>query len=442
MKKQDLILISNDRSRLHAYNIVLKYESSKVQLKAVRQEYFNKNKLSTNERNRSMALSNEVIRWKRTLDEWISMSLKKPIKKLPLNALCILRLGYYEYIIDDFVPAHAAVNTWVELSKKLKSKKISGLINAVLRKARYIDKSSNDLKSALGLQFSFQDWMVQNWTKKYGQTKTIELCKYFNNTHEVDLRVDISNSNIKRLLRNKQIKWSFSPFSKNFIRIKSGLGDILSSNIFSKGNAFVQDRAAGAVIELLDPRPGEVILDVCAAPGTKSIYIHEKLKGEGQLFSYDINQSKIDKAQRQSKELGLDIKWEKKNAVFDTYPKADKILIDAPCSGTGVIARKPDIKWERNFDDVGIFSSLQTKIIKNVSKYLKKNGTIVYSTCSLESQENWDVVCSFLKFNTNFKLKSAERSIPNQWLSNNNCLETFPPRDNVDGMFAAKIIKC
>lgn len=442
MKKQDLILISNDRSRLHAYNIVLKYESSKVQLKAIRQEYFNKNKLSTNERNRSMALSNEVIRWKRTLDEWISMSLKKPIKKLPLNALCILRLGYYEYIIDDFVPAHAAVDTWVELSKKLKSKKISGLINAVLRKARYIDKSSNDLKSALGLQFSFQDWMVQNWTKKYGQTKTIELCKYFNNTHEVDLRVDISNSNIKRLLRNKQIKWSFSPFSKNFIRIKSGLGDILSSNIFSKGNAFVQDRAAGAVIELLDPRPGEVILDVCAAPGTKSIYIHEKLKGEGQLFSYDINQSKIDKAQRQSKELGLDIKWEKKNAVFDTYPKADKILIDAPCSGTGVIARKPDIKWERNFDDVGIFSSLQTKIIKNVSKYLKKNGTIVYSTCSLESQENWDVVCSFLKFNTNFKLKSAERLIPNQWMSNNNCLETFPPRDNVDGMFAAKIIKC
>lgn len=442
MKKQDLILISNDRSRLHAYNIVLKYESSKVQLKAIRQEYFNKNKLSTNERNRSMALSNEVIRWKRTLDEWISMSLKKPIKKLPLNALCILRLGYYEYIIDDFVPAHAAVDTWVELSKKLKSKKISGLINAVLRKARYIDKSSNDLKSALGLQFSFQDWMVQNWTKKYGQTKTIELCKYFNNTHEVDLRVDISNSNIKKLLRNKQIKWSFSPFSKNFIRIKSGLGDILSSNIFSKGNAFVQDRAAGAVIELLDPRPGEVILDVCAAPGTKSIYIHEKLKGEGQLFSYDINQSKIDKAQRQSKELGLDIKWEKKNAVFDTYPKADKILIDAPCSGTGVIARKPDIKWERNFDDVGIFSSLQTKIIKNVSKYLKKNGTIVYSTCSLESQENWDVVCSFLKFNTNFKLKSAERLIPNQWMSNNNCLETFPPRDNVDGMFAAKIIKC
>ena len=442
MKKQDLILISNDRSRLHAYNIVLKYESSKVQLKAVRQEYFNKNKLSTNERNRSMALSNEVIRWKRTLDEWISMSLKKPIKKLPLNALCILRLGYYEYIIDDFVPAHAAVDTWVELSKKLKSKKIPGLINAVLRKARYIDKSSNDLKSALGLQFSFQDWMVQNWTKKYGQTKTIELCKYFNNTHEVDLRVDISNSNIKRLLRNKQIKWSFSPFSKNFIRIKSGLRDILSSNILSKGNAFVQDRAAGAVIELLDPRPGEVILDVCAAPGTKSIYIHEKLKGEGQLFSYDINQSKIDKAQRQSKELGLDIKWEKKNAVFDTYPKADKILIDAPCSGTGVIARKPDIKWERNFDDVGIFSSLQTKIIKNVSKYLKKNGTIVYSTCSLESQENWDVVCSFLKFNTNFKLKSAERLIPNQWMSNNNCLETFPPRDNVDGMFAAKIIKC
>ena len=212
--------------------------------------------------------------------------------------------------------------------------------------------------------------------------------------------------------------------------------------MFSKGNFFVQDRAAGAVIELLDPRPGDVVLDVCAAPGTKSIYIHEKLNGIGKLFSYDINQSKIDVAKRYSKALELDINWGVKNAVFDVYPEADKILIDAPCSGTGVIARKPDIKWERSFDEIDTLSALQFKILKNVSRFLKKNGVIVYSTCSLESQENWNVVKSFLKLNTNFKIESAERFIPKQWLNKNNCLETFPPRDKVDGMFAAKIIKC
>ena len=435
-------MIDNDKSRLHAYNIVLKHESTALQLKLVRQEYFNKNKLSSNERNRSMALSNETVRWKRALDECISKSLNKPINKLPLNVLCILRLGYYEYVMDDLVPPHAAVNSWVELSKKFNNKKISGLINAVLRKAKYVNKDTFKNRKNLGSRFSFQDWMIENWLKKYGRSKTINLCKYLNHKHEIDLRLDTNSEEIKNLLKDKKIEWSFSPFSKNYIRIKSGLRNILFSNIYSKGHIFVQDRAAGAVVEALDPLPGDIVLDVCAAPGTKSIYIYEKMKGEGKLFSCDINQSKIDNAVKQTKQLGMDIDWKRMDASTDNYPMADKILIDAPCTGTGVIARKPDIKWRRNSSDIEKFTLLQKKIINNVSRFLKKGGVIVYATCSLEDQENWNVVRSFLKFNPDFKLESVERKIPEQWLNRNKCLETFPPRDNVDGMFAAKIKKC
>ena len=435
-------MIDNDKSRLHAYNIVLKHETTALQLKLVRQEYFNKNKLSSNERNRSMALSNETVRWKRALDECISKSLNKPINKLPLNVLCILRLGYYEYVMDDLVPPHAAVNSWVELSKKFNNKKISGLINAVLRKAKYVNKDTFKNRKNLGSRFSFQDWMIENWLKKYGRSKTISLCKYLNHKHEIDLRLDTNSEEIKNLLKDKKIEWSFSPFSKNYIRIKSGLRNILFSNIYSKGHIFVQDRAAGAVVEALDPLPGDIVLDVCAAPGTKSIYIYEKMKGEGKLFSCDINQSKIDNAVKQTKQLGMDIDWKRMDASTDNYPMADKILIDAPCTGTGVIARKPDIKWRRNSSDLEKFTLLQKKIINNVSRFLKKGGVIVYATCSLEDQENWNVVRSFLKFNPDFKLESVERKIPEQWLNSNKCLETFPPRDNVDGMFAAKIKKC
>ena len=435
-------MIDNDKSRLHAYNIVLKHESTALQLKLVRQEYFKKNKLSSNERNRSMALSNETVRWKRALDECISKSLNKPINKLPLNVLCILRLGYYEYVMDDLVPPHAAVNSWVELSKKFNNKKISGLINAVLRKAKYVNKDTFISRKNLGSRFSFQDWMIENWLKKYGRSKTINLCKYLNHKHEIDLRLDTNSEEIKNLLKDKKIEWSFSPFSKNYIRIKSGLRNILFSNIYSKGHIFVQDRAAGAVVEALDPLPGDTVLDVCAAPGTKSIYIYEKMKGEGKLFSCDINQSKIDNAVKQTKQLGMDIDWKRMDASTDNYPMADKILIDAPCTGTGVIARKPDIKWRRNSSDIEKFTLLQKKIINNVSRFLKKGGVIVYATCSLEDQENWNVVRSFLKFNPDFKLESVERKIPEQWLNSNKCLETFPPRDNVDGMFAAKIKKC
>ena len=261
-----------------------------------------------------MALSNEVVRWKRSLDEWISKSLNKPINKLPLNVLCILRLGYYEYVMDDFVPPHAAVDSWVELSKKLNNKKISGLINAVLRKAKYVDKNTiNNLKN-LGSRFSFQDWMVESWLKKYGRSKTIDLCEHLNHKHEIDMRLDTSSEEIKKLLKDKKIEWSFSPFSKNYIRIKSGLRNILFSNIYSKGHISVQDRAAGAVVEALDPLPGDIVLDVCAAPGTKSIYIYEKMKGEGKLFSSDIHQSKIDNALKQTKPLGMDIKWKSMDA--------------------------------------------------------------------------------------------------------------------------------
>ena len=171
-------MIKKDRSRFHAYNIILAHESSGRQLKSVRNDYFSTNNLSSSERSRSMALSNEVVRWKRTLDNWIARSLKKPIKKLPLKVLCILRLGYYEYVMDSFVPAHAAVDSWVELSKKLKNKKISGLVNAILRKASSINKHSLNNRGNIGFQFSFQDWMVESWIEKYGRSKAIELCTY------------------------------------------------------------------------------------------------------------------------------------------------------------------------------------------------------------------------------------------------------------------------
>ncbi|MEE3302549.1 MAG: transcription antitermination protein NusB, partial [Candidatus Neomarinimicrobiota bacterium] len=135
-------MTKENSSRLHAFNIIWEFESSKNQLKSIRRKYFKLNNTSIDERNRSMVLTNEVVRWQRRIDTWISLSLDKPIKKLHPKVLCILRMGYYEYVMDDSVPPHAAVDSWVELSKKIVNKKLSGLINAVLRKASYIDKQT------------------------------------------------------------------------------------------------------------------------------------------------------------------------------------------------------------------------------------------------------------------------------------------------------------
>ena len=130
------------------------------------------------------------------------------------------------------------------------------------------------------------------------------------------------------------------------------------------------------------------------------------------------------------------------DATKDNFPLADRILIDAPCTGTGVISRKPDIKWRRDSEDSTKMSNYQKKILFHVSKFIKNDGVIVYSTCSIENQENWNVVESFLKLNSNFKLESIDSLVPKEWINKKNCLETFPPRDKVDGMFAVKMKKC
>ena len=148
------------------------------------------------------------------------------------------------------------------------------------------------------------------------------------------------------------------------------------------------------------------------------------------------------KAKQRCKDLSLPISWQLKDATKDEFPNADRILIDAPCTGTGVISKRPDIKWRRKRGDSKKMSFYQMKILQHMSGFLKPNGILVYSTCSLEYQENWNVVSSFLKVNSNYKLESAESFVPKKWINEQNCFETFPPRDNVDGMFAARIRRC
>ena len=130
----------------------------------------------------------------------------------------------------------------------------------------------------------------------------------------------------------------------------------------------------------------------------------------------------------------MPIKWLKKDATIDEFPMADRILIDAPCTGTGVIARRPDIRWRREVSDFNSMNDIQTNMLNNMSKYVKSKGTIVYATCSLEKEENWNVVNSFLELNDNFIIKTKKDFAPKKWINENKCLETFPPYDKVDGM--------
>ena len=429
----------NKDARYHAFQILLEFERNKTQLKLVRNRYYNSFSIPQNDINRSLVLSNEVVRWRRRLDYWIGKNLSKPLKSLNTKALIILRLGYYEILIDQTIPIYAAVNSWVELSKHVLNSKIIGLINAVLRKSAVIDPTEKDLNQSIGSWYSYPDWLINSWIKKYDEKSTNKLCDWFNKPAYTDLRINTDYEKIEKYLSGLKIEFKLSPHSNHFIRIKSDLKKIISSDYFSAGKINVQGRGSGAIIELLDPKPNSVVLDVCAAPGTKSLYIFEIMKNQGQLYCSDIDSDRILAGKTRADTLKLPIEWSCKDASVDSFPYADYILIDAPCTGTGVIGKNVDIRWRRKAGNAKIMSVKQFNILQHMAKFLKPKGAIVYSTCSMEYEENWNVVESFLKLNNNFYLESGKNFVPNQWLNTEGCLETFPPRDKIDGMFAARI---
>ena len=428
-------------ARYHAFKILLDFERSKKQLKLVRNQYYDSYSVSENDKIRSFILSNEVVQWQRRLDYWISKNLIKDTKYLNIEALIILRLGYYEILLDEKVPIYAGVNSWVELSKYVLNRKFVSLINALLRKTVNIDPRKRDSKQSNGSWYSFPDWLINGWIKKYGKIMTENLCDWFNSPQSTDLRIFNGSKNLIKFLSELNIKYKPSPKSSHFIRVQSDLNKIISSKYFKSGDINVQGRASGAVVELLAPEPNSVVLDVCAAPGTKSIYIFELMNGEGQLFCSDIDSKRIELGKSRTEDLKLPIKWSCKDASIDLFPDADFILIDAPCTGTGIIGRKVDIRWRRKKEDIQAMSRKQLKILNHMSQFLKPKGVIVYSTCSIEDEENWNVVESFLKLNNNFYLESGENFVPNQWLDEKGYLETFPPRDKIDGMFAVRLKK-
>lgn len=433
--------MKND-ARFHAFKILKKYYNQSDRLHQVRDIYFKHNSLTQQDLSRALVLTNEVVRWESRLDGWITSNLDKPITKLHPSILIILRLGYFEALMDDAIPPHAVVHSWVELTKKVMSKKFSGLVNAVMRKTIDLDPSAQPKNVPLSDWLSYPQWLVDHWINHYGEENTAALCHYFNKNASTDVRLNSwknSQDDVASALDELEIPWEFSPESKVFIRISKGLNKILKSEWFQTGMFNIQNRSSGAVVELLDPQPNETILDVCAAPGTKTNYIVEKQKGEGTVIASDMSMARIKKGKMRSEALGYPVEWVCKDASTDAFPMADRILIDAPCTGTGVMGRRPDIRWRREKEDVHAMAAIQLAILMHMSQFLKKDGVMVYATCSLEAEENWNVVESFLKLNDNFFLESGKDFVPESWLNEQNCLATFPPRHNVDGMFAARL---
>ncbi|MFZ7121152.1 MAG: 16S rRNA (cytosine(967)-C(5))-methyltransferase RsmB [Eubacteriaceae bacterium] len=384
------------------------------------------------------------------IDWIISKSSKTKFNKISKWIKEILRLGVYQVFFLDKVPDFAAVNECVKLSRKYSKGKADKFVNGVLR--NIIRNKESILKhkfcgdDELIIKYSYPEWLVDYLKEQYTMDEIKKYLVESLTTAPTSIRVNTLKSNkeeLKKSLSSDGIIFEDNNICHESMIIKD-FSDITRYKAYQEGLFFIQDEAATLVVDILDPKPGEKVLDMCSAPGGKTTHIGEKLENQVGLIARDIYEHKINLIKENCKRLDLqNIKIELKDGVNfykEDINMYDKILLDAPCSGLGILRRKPDIKWKIKSNDIESIISIQKKLILNAYKYLKPGGTLVYSTCTINKHENDGIVSYLLKEYPNAKVLkitnyNKEITIEGKYI------QTFPKLNEYDGFFICKIQK-
>ena len=339
-----------------------------------------------------------------TLDYNLSLYLSQPIKKLKPEVLTALRLGAYQILFMDKIPVSAAVNESVKLAKKNGAAFASGLVNAVLRKI-----ISNGLKTdgSMSVNYSAPEWLCDMWCRSYGRENAEKLLKASFGAVDTVLRVNtekIDADNLINLLAEEGFDCEIGGNVENSAVVKSG-GAVHKTEAYKNGLFHVQDVASQLCCKALGVQENETVIDICAAPGGKSFTLAENMNNTGRIISCDIYEHRLKLISDGAQRLGLtNIETVRNDGnVFNPdFPLADKILCDVPCSGLGVIRKKPEIRFKKS-EEVDKLQDLQYSIMCISSRYLKIGGVMVYSTCSLNPNENEKIVEKFLTEHDNFE---------------------------------------
>lgn len=391
-----------------------------------------------------------VVRWMGRLDWVLNGFYKGQFSKAIPNLKNCLRVALYQILFLDRVPDYAAVNEAVEFIKKLQGQKPADLTNAILRNIirskngiRYPDPEE-DLIGYISAFHSHPSWLVKRYVNRFGRESTEKLFAANNEKPFLTLKLNaikVQHEEFKSLLNSVNLKYLQGKYLQDFFKLQN-LTNITAWEYYNNGFFDVQDESAGLACRLLDVKPGLRVLDMCAAPGGKTSYIAGLMQDHGEIVALDRYESRLHVLSKNIKRLGLkSIRPLVMNAMEYNRKDFDRILVDAPCSGTGTLSKKPDIKWKVNLLDIKKLSELQYSLLSKASTLLKKDGVLVYSTCSIEPEENFEVVKKFLESNPNFKLLSAEESVSKELVDENGCISTLPHIHQLDGAFAAKLIR-
>jgi len=437
-----------DLTRKMSVDILSAFDTDNDRLPLIIDKYNKKYDISFSQKKRSKVTVNEIIRNRGLIDHIIEESSSRNMRNIQPKLKSILRLGCYELLFDEIIPEFAAIHSSVELGKNLMNNKSGSMVNAVLRNMqRKQDSDPLWLKTIKrnNIELSFPNWLVKKWRIQFGETNTKKLCKSYIKKSPMFLRIDTNQLSLKKaisLLNHSAIEVTRYDIVNNFLKVVSGQDKVLNDNLFKCGIISIQDPASAAVAELVKPVNGDIILDVCAAPGTKSLLMAQKVGDNGKVFASDKDPSRVEIAKSDvRRHKNKNIQWSVLDATKDTFPMAEKILIDAPCTGTGVLGRRPDIKWRLKKKDFQFMKTIQLSILNHMTKFLKKGGKVVYATCSLEPEENKMVVNEFLSNNKNFSIIPPNTFLPQDWVNSDRFLMTMPYETGSDGLFGAVLQK-
>lgn len=437
------------KSREIAFKVLCDIEQNNNYSNIAINKHFKNLDISNQDRGLATELIYGVVENKYYLDYIIDKLSKIKCKKIDIYAKILLRMGIYQILKLDSISDYAAVNETVNLAKKY-DKRSSGFINAILRNViRSKDTIGNvDIKDDkimyLATKYSYNPWMIKNWINNFGQEFTEDLLEANSEKPSLYIRTNTIKTTRDELLKkltDMGIKCFKVGTIDEAIRVEN-LKNIENNELFKEGLFTIQDISSMIVGKVINPKENSMILDVCSAPGGKSTHLAILMNNTGKVISRDVFEHKLKLINSTVNRLGLtNVEVECFDAsVIDenSIDKFDYVLADVPCSGLGIIRRKPEIKYKEKAE-VKQLSSIQTIILENASKYVKVGGVLLYSTCTIQDAENIDIINDFLKDNDKFKLEPIDAINVDLDNQDKGYLKIYPNIHGMDGFFIAKL---
>ncbi len=406
--------------------------------------------LDPRDRRLATELTFGCIRWRKRIDYILSKFLKGEVARLDPYTRNILRLGAYQVFFLDRIPDYAAISEAVKQSKKFGSKGCSSLVNGVLRS---MAERSSDIVFPDGKHqpvehistfYSHPRWLVDRWVKRYGVEETQRLCEANNSIPPLSIRANLLKTTREELsekLQQENVSSQPGRLSSSSLSIVIR-DDLASLEGYRKGLFQVQDESSVLVSDILEPRPGETIVDLCSGPGGKTTHIAELMEDEGLVIAVDIRRSRLKFVLDNAGRLGLNIiVGVVADGQFFGARSADRILVDAPCSGLGVLRRRADLRWRMSEKEIVNLSGLQLALLLSAADSVRAGGILVYSTCTIEPEENELVVSRFLELRGDYRLEDAGGFVASSLVDEEGYYRTLPHKQGLDGAFAARLVK-